>query len=54
MLVAKLQVFDEQTAPKTTSGRIFSLNKGHMLVYVSDYSFLQSQFPIEVINQTRL
>ena len=53
MLVAQLQVFDEQTAPKTTSGRIFSLNKGHMLVYVSDYSFLQSQFPIDVIHEVQ-
>lgn len=53
MLVAKLNVFNEQTAPSTTSGRIFSLNKGHMLVYVSDYSFLTSEFPLPVIREVQ-
>lgn len=53
MLVAQLNVFDEKTAPHTTSGRIFSLNKGHMLVYVSDYSFLTCEFPIPVIREVQ-
>lgn len=53
MLVAKLNVFNKKTAPSTTSGRIFSLNKGHMLVYVSDYSFLTSEFPLPVIREVQ-
>ena len=53
MLRITLDVFNTETAPPYTSGRVFHLNGQQYLVYVSDYSSLKSQFSLQAIQEVQ-